>query len=154
MDIALSIVGLIALAVLIWFLLSAAKSLQSVAASIERTEGEIKSVKADFDQIASDITSLKTHLIPAIDNITEITESISGVTEGLKPRVDAIYSTVDDALDVAHGVLEDVERLKSEIVETIEKPIVAFKATSDGVLSTVIKGVNVVRDLMRQFKRR
>ncbi|HET9136879.1 MAG TPA: hypothetical protein VFO76_09585 [Candidatus Kapabacteria bacterium] len=154
MDIALSIVALIALVVLIWFLITAAKALQAVTASIGRAESDIKAVKADFDQISNDVTTLKTHLIPAIDNITEITETISGVTDGLKPRVDAIYNTVDDALDIAHGLLEDVERIKSEVVETIEKPIVAFKTTSDGVLSTVIKGVNVVRDLVHQFKRR
>src|SRR5262245_60238631 len=113
MDIALSIVGLIALAVLIWFLITAARSVQSASQSLERTDAAVQAMKGNFEQITNDISAVKTHLIPAIDNITELTENITNITEGLKPRVDAIYHTVDDALDIAHGVLEDVERIKS-----------------------------------------
>lgn len=153
MDIALYIVALIALLVLIWFLIATMQSIKSAVKAIERSDAAIQAAKVSFEQVAGDISTLKTHLIPAIDGITEVTESISGMSEGLKPRVQAIYHTVDDALDVAHGVLEDVERIKDEVVGLVEKPVLALRSTSDGVFSTVLKGVNVIRDLIDRFKK-
>ncbi len=154
MEIVLYSAASIALLAFTWFLIRAARSLNEVSSMLQHTELILTDVKKDIDQIAADVTSFKNHAIPVVDSISDVAQRLSDMTEGLAPRVDAIYETVDDVLDVAHGVIEDVERIKGEVVDTIEKPIQAARATTSGILTTVVKGINLVKDIIQEFKKK
>jgi uncharacterized protein YoxC len=153
MDIALSILGMIALVAFIWLVISVVRTLRSADAVLEATQSAITDIKKDVNQMTSEISVIRIHTVPVLDNIADVTQKLSGITDGLAPRVEAIYDTVDDALDVVRGALDDVERIKDSVVETIESPINAVKRTTTGVVGTIVKGVSVVRDLVSQFRK-
>ena len=153
MEIALSILGMIALVAFIIFIFVAIRSLRTVDDFLLRAETELEEIKKDINQMTSEVAVIRIHAIPVLDNIAEISQRVSGITEGLAPRVEAIYDTVDDTLNVVRGALDDVERIKESIVETIETPINAVRRTSTGIVGTVVKGVGVVRDLIGEFRK-
>lgn len=153
MEVVLYIAATIALLALAWFLISAAKSFEKITKVFQNSEVVLLDVKNDIDQISADVTSVRNSMIPVIVNIAEITQRVSEMTDGLAPRVEAVYGMVDDTLDVAHGLLEDVERLKGEVVDTIETPLRLVRSTSNGVVSGVIKGVGLISDIIKRFKK-
>jgi uncharacterized protein YoxC len=153
MDIALYILGMIGIVAVIWLIINLVRTLRTADEFIEKAEGLLTDIKRDINQMTSEVSVIRIHTIPVLDNVAEITQRVSGITEGLAPRIEAIYDTVDDTLNVVRGALDDVERIKNSVVETIETPINAVKKTSTGMVGTVIKGVGLVRDIVGQFRK-
>jgi hypothetical protein len=153
MDIALEILGIAALVAFIWFIVLAIRSLQSASVFFGNAEASLKDIKKDIDQMTIEVSLMREHAIPVLDNVADITKNISGITEGLAPRIEAIYDTVDDTLNVVHGALDDVERIKDSVVQTIESPLNMVRRTSTGVVGTIVKGVSVIRELIGEFSK-
>ncbi len=153
MEVVLYIAASIALLALAWFLMKAAASVDKITTVFQNSEVVLHEVKKDIDQISADVASVRSTMIPVIENIADITQRVSEMTDGLAPRIEGIYGVVDTTLDVAHGLLEDVERLKGEVVDTIETPLRLVRSTSNGVLSGVIKGVGLISDIIKRFKK-
>src|SRR5258708_5094621 len=141
MDIALSILAIIALVAFILFIVVAIRTLRSADDFLLRAETELGEIKKDISQMTSEVSVIRIHAVPVLDNVAEISQRLSGLTEGLAPRIEAIYDTVDDTLNVVRGALDDVERIKESIVEATETPINAVRRTSTGIVGTVVKGV-------------
>ena len=153
MDIVLYISSAIALLALAYFLLRAARSLNEVSIVMQHAEVALEDVRKNAEQMTHDVNEIRTHLVPVIDSVSVIAGRVSHMVEGLAPRVDRVYDTVDDALDIVEGVLVDVDRLKTEVVQTIESPLKLVRSTSTGVVSTLIKAFGVVKELVTEFKR-
>src|SRR5438094_467921 len=100
MDIALQILGLIALAAAIWLIITIIRTLQRTEVFLDDADSTLKEIKKDINQMTGEVAVLRLHAVPVLDNIAEITQRVSGITEGLAPRIEAIYDTVDDTLDV------------------------------------------------------
>jgi uncharacterized protein YoxC len=153
MEIALSVLAMIALVAFIWFIVVAIRTLRITDDFLLRSETVLAEIKKDMSQMTSEVSVIRIHAVPVLDNIADISQRVSGITEGLAPRVEAIYDTVDDTLNVVRGALDDVERIKESVVQTIETPLNAVKRTSTGVVGTIVKGVSVVRDLIGEFRK-
>jgi hypothetical protein len=153
MDIALSILGMIALAAFIWFIIVAVRSMQRAETFFLDAEVVLRDIEKDINQMTAEVSLVRAHALPVLDNVAEISQRLSTIAEGLAPRIEAIYDTVDDTLNVVHGALDDVERIKDSVVQTIEAPLNAVKRTSTGVVGTIVKGVSVVRELIDEFRK-
>jgi len=153
MDIVLYVLGAIVLVALLWFIVAAVRTLQTANQFFADSKVMLEDIKKDVGQMSSDVTILRIHAVPVLDNVADITKHISGITEGLAPRVEAIYDTVDDTLNVVRGALDDVERIKDTVVQTIESPLNAVRRTTTGVVGTVVKGLGLIRDLVGEFRK-
>ena len=153
MDIVLYILGAIVLVALIWFIINAVRTLQTAEKFFADSQVMMQDIKKDVNQMAGEVAVLRIHAVPVLDNVAEITKHVSGITEGLAPRVEAIYETVDDTLNIVRGALDDVERIKDSVVQTIESPLNLVRRTSTGVVGTVFKGIGVIRELIGEFRK-
>jgi archaellum component FlaC len=113
----------------------------------------MEETRKDIGKISDDVNEMKTHFLPVIDNVAEVTRRAAVLSEGLQVRIDEIYATVDDALDVAHGAIEDIERIKSDVVATIDAPLSAVRNTSQGLVTGIVKGITVVKDILESFRK-
>lgn len=153
MDIVLYILGGVALIAFTLLMLRAMRTLGQMDSLMRESQHLLQEAKQDLDSISSDVKEMKVHFIPVIDNIAEVTGHIASMTDGLRSRMDDVYRTLDDALDVAHGAIEDVERIKDNVVATIDAPLSAVRNTTVGLVGGIIKGVSIVKDLIGSFSK-
>lgn len=153
MEIALYILGGIALVAFTLLMLRAMRTLGHVDSLMKESQHLLQEAKQDIDSISNDIKEMKAHFIPVIDNIADVTGRVALMTEGLHARMDDVYRTLDDVLDVAHGAIEDVERIKDNVVATIDAPLSAVRNTTVGIVGGLIKGVSIVKDLIGSFSK-
>jgi uncharacterized protein YoxC len=153
MDIVLYILGAIVLVALLWFIVTAVRTLQTAEIFFADSKAMLEDIKKDISQMTSEVSVIRIHAVPVLDNVADITKHVSGITEGLAPRVEAIYDTVDDTLNVVRGALDDVERIKDSVVQTIEAPLNAVRRGTTGVVGTVVKGISVIRELIGEFRK-
>lgn len=153
MDIVLYILGAIVLVALLWFIVTAVRALQRAEIFFADSKVLLEDIKKDIDQMTGEVTVLRIHAVPVLDHVADISKHVSGITEGLAPRVEAIYDTVDDTLNIVRGALDDVERIKDSVVQTIETPLNAVRRTTTGVVGTVFKGISVIRELIGEFRK-
>ena len=153
MESILYILGAIAFAAVVCVIIVAVRTLQFANVLMKDADSAMKDIKKYINQMTSEVSLIRLHAIPVLDNVADITHRISGITDGLAPRVEAIYDTVDDTLNVVRGALDDVERIKDSVVQTIESPLNAVRRTTTGVVGTIFKGVGVVRELISEFRK-
>jgi hypothetical protein len=154
MEIALYIAASLALVALAVFLFRMTKTVATLDTVLGEAKLLMQESKKDIGQISSDISQIKMHLLPVIDNLAEVSQRVSTIAEGLESRIDGIYDTIDDTLDVVRGALDDAERIKSNVVSSIEKPLAAIRDVgSSGTFSSVLKGINLVKELIQSFRK-
>lgn len=153
MELVLYILGALALVALIVFIARAMRTLGNVDSLLRESQFLMEETRKDLGRIAADVNEMKTHALPVIDNIANVTGRVASMSEGLHARIDDIYGTLDDALDVAHGAIEDIERIKGNVVATIDAPLSAVRHTSEGLVSGLIKGASLVKDLIDSFRK-
>lgn len=153
MELALYILGGIALIAFTLLMLRAMRTLGNLDSLMREAQHLLQEAKQDIDSISDDVKEMKTHFIPVIDNIADVTTRIASITEGLHTRMDDVYRTLDDALDVAHGAIEDVERIKDNVVATIDAPLTAVRNTTVGIVGGLIKGVSIAKDIIGAFSK-
>ncbi len=153
MELVLYILGALALVALIVFIVRAMRTLGNLDAVLRESQYLMQETKKDIDSISSDVNEMKRHFLPVVDNIANITSRVASMSEGLHARIDDIYGTLDDALDVAHGAIEDIERIKGNVVATIDAPLSAVRNTTVGIVGGIVKGVAIVKDLIGAFSK-
>jgi uncharacterized protein YoxC len=141
MEIILYITGGIALLALAWLFISLASTISAVKQILTDVRGDLATVVATVDD-------LKTEVMPILGNVNGITSNINSITNGLQTQMISVHETIDDTLDVVRGTIDDIERLKDQLVATVEGPVSLVKTTTDGAVGAVFKGVGLLRRLM------
>ncbi|MDP4197950.1 MAG: hypothetical protein Q8922_14475 [Bacteroidota bacterium] len=141
MEIILYITGGIALLALAWLFISLANAVSTVKLLL----GE---VRGDVAEIVTTITEVKAQVLPILGNVNEITSNVTAITGNVEKQLLHIQETINDALDVVRGTLDDVERLKDEIVSTVEGPVTLMRDATGGALGAVAAGLRLVGKLV------
>lgn len=141
MEIILYITGGIALLALAWLFFT----LASTVSAVKLILGD---VRTDMATVVSTVDDLKTELLPILGNVNGITANVNAMTNGLQTQMISVHETIDDTLDVVRGTIDDIERLKDQLVATVEGPMSLVKTTTDGAVGAVFKGVGLLRRLM------
>lgn len=153
MDIALYILAGIALVAFTILMVRAMRTLGQAESLMRETQLLLHDAKHDIDSISDDIKEMKTRILPVVENISVVTKNVSSMTEGLHSRMDDVYRTLDDVLDVAHGAIEDVERIKNNVVATIDAPISAVRNSTTGIVDGLVKGMTIIKELIGSFSK-
>ena len=146
MEIILYITGGIALLALAWLFIALGRTISGVKDVLDEA-------RTDLRTIVNDVDDIKTNVIPILNNVTNITGNVSSITDGVRNQMVGVHQTVDDALDVIRGTLDDLERLKNEVVATVEGPVTLVRETSGGVVSTAIKLVSTIAKLVKAVRK-
>jgi hypothetical protein len=138
MEIILYITGGIALLALAWLFFS-------LASTISAVKQILTDARADLATVVATVNDVKTEVMPILGNVNGITSNINSITNGLQTQMISVHETIDDTLDVVRGTIDDLERLKDELVATVEGPMSLVKSTTDGAVGAVFKGFGLLR---------
>jgi hypothetical protein len=72
------------------------------------------------------------------------------MTANVEQQLLHIQETIDDALDVVRGTIDDVERLKDSLVSTVEGPVALVRDVSDGALGAIAAGLRIVKKFVKK----
>lgn len=153
MEIILYITGGIALLALAWMFIALSRAIHGIQDIFEEARNDLRTVVAGADEVKEKILPILGNVTNITDNVTTITGNVSSITDGLRGQMVGVHKTVDDALDVVRGTLDDIERLKNEIVATVEGPVTLVRDTSGGVVSTAFKAISALAKLVKSVKR-
>jgi uncharacterized protein YoxC len=153
METVLYIAGAAALIALTALLFRLWKTLSEIDLLLRNSQIWMDETRKGMMMIADDVHDMKSRMVPVINTLSDITARTAVLTEGLQSRVDTIYETIDDALDVARGAIDDIDRIKNEIVATVQAPIHAARQGSEGLVSTIVKGVGFVKEIIASVKK-
>ena len=137
MEIILYITGGIALLALSWLFISIASTVRSV-------KDVLIEVRRDLATIVSSVDEIKTQALPILNNVGGITANVNSITGTVQGQMETIKETIDDALNVIRGTLEDLERLKDDVVATVEGPVSLARSATGGAVGAAAKVVNVL----------
>ncbi len=147
MEIILYITGGIALLALAWLFVSLVKALKGMQAMVAQLESDLHTAVVAADEIRAGI-------MPILGNMTHITANVSKITAGVQNQMIGVHETIDDALDVIRGTIDDVERLKNEVVATVEGPVNLVRETANGAFGTALRVANVILKLVGNRKKK
>ncbi len=154
MEIILYITGGIALLALAWLFISLARAVSGVKAMMEELEADLHTAVAAVDEIKASVVPILGNVTNITNNVSAITASVSNITTGLQNQMIGVHETIDDALDVIRGSLDDLERLKNNIVSTVEGPVSLVRETASGALGAALRVVNVISKLVGNRKKK
>jgi len=137
MELILYITGGIALLALAWLFVSIASTVKSVKDVLVEVRGDLSNVVQTIDEV-------KAEVLPILGNVNNITANVTSITNGLQTQMISVHETIDDTLDVVRGTIDDIERLKNQLVATVEGPVSLVRATTDGAIGSVFKGVSLL----------
>jgi uncharacterized protein YoxC len=147
METILYITGGIALLALAWLFISLARTITGVHALLAEAESDLHTAVAAVDEIRAGV-------MPILSNVRTITGSVSDIASGVQRQMVGVHETIDDALDVIRGTLDDVERLKDNVVATVEGPVTMVRETANGAIGTVLRIANVILKLVGNRKKK
>ncbi len=147
METILYITGGIALLALAWLFFALAQSLKGMQSMLAQLE-------TDFHTAAVAADEIRVGVMPILDNMAHITSNVSKITTGVQNQMVGVHETIDDALDVIRGTIDDVERLKNEVVATVEGPVHFARETANGAVGTAMRVANVILKLVGNRKRK
>src|ERR1700751_1374804 len=116
MEIILYITGGIALLALAWLFISLSSTIRSVRLLLVEVRG-------DLSVAVETVNEVKSQVLPILGNVNSITANVTNITSGLQAQMIEVHETIDDALNVIRGTIDDIERLKDEVVSTVEGPV-------------------------------
>jgi len=153
MEIILYITGGIALLALAWLFILIAKT-------IGKIQPVVTELLVDLRSIVSAVDDIKTQMMPVLDNMAHISSNVKGITSnvnsittGLQNQMIGVHETIDDALDIVRGTLDDIERLKDDVVATVAVPVSVARSATTGAIGTSIKVANLLFKLFGNRKR-
>ena len=79
MDIALSILGMLALIAFIWFIVVAVRSIQTAQVFFAKAESSLQDIKRDVGEMTREVALVREHAIPVLDNVADITKNIANI---------------------------------------------------------------------------
>ncbi len=145
MENILYITGGIALIAFAWLMLSLAQTMKSAQIAIVEA-------RQDLHDFQSDVHEMKVKAMPILDNLQQLTIRANFIADSVQSQMVTIQETVDDTLDVVRGTIDDVERLKNEVVGIVEGPLRIARSTSNGAVGTIAKGVTLLAKLFAARK--
>jgi uncharacterized protein YoxC len=145
MDTILYITGGIALLALTWLFIALARALKGMQELLAQLEDDLHTAAAAADEIRAGI-------MPILGNMTHITANVSKITAGVQNQMVGVHETIDDALDIVRGTLDDIERVKNEVVATVEGPITMVRDTANGAFGTALRVANMILKLVGNRK--
>ena len=137
MAIILYITGGIALLALAWLFISLASTFKAV-------KDVVVEVRGDLSTVLQTVEEVKAEILPILGNVNNITANVTSITNGLQTQMISVHETIDDTLDVVRGTIDDIERLKNQLVATVEGPVALARATTEGTVGTIFKGVGLI----------
>jgi methyl-accepting chemotaxis protein len=138
MEIILYVTGGLALLALAWLFISLANTVSAVKVLL----GD---VRGDVAQMVSTVNEVKDQVVPILSNVNQITSNVTGMTANIEKQLIHVQETIDDALDIVRGTLDDVERIKDQVVSTVEGPVSLVHDVSDGALGAIAAGLRMVK---------
>jgi uncharacterized protein YoxC len=147
MEIILYITGGIALLALAWLFISLSMAIGSVRLLIVEVRG-------DLTVMVETIKEVRSQILPILGNVNNITSNVTSITSGLQEQMVSVHETIDDALNVLRGTIDDIERLKDDVVATVEGPMSFARSASDGAVGVLFKGVKLLTGILGKKKDR
>jgi uncharacterized protein YoxC len=145
MENILYITGGIALIAFAWLMFSLAQTMKSAQVALVEA-------RQDLHEFKCDIHEMKTEAMPILENLQQLTIRANSIADSVQSQMVTIQETVDDTLDVVRGTIDDVERLKNEVVGIVEGPLRMARSTSTGAIGTITKGVTLLAKLFAARK--
>lgn len=137
MEAILYITGGIALLALAWLFISLSRTVSAV-------KDLLRDVRSDLSIIVETVTDIKSQVLPILGNVNSIASNITTISNGIQAQMVTIQETIDDALDVVRGTIDDLERLKDEVVSSVEGPIQLVRTTANGTIGAIGKVVTIL----------
>ena len=159
MEIILYITGGVALLALAWLFLAAARAISGIKDLVSEARTDVhtvvvaaEEVKEKILPILGNVTNITDNVTTITGNVSTITGNVSTITDGVRGQMVGVQKTIDDALDVVRGTLDNIERLKNEVVATVEGPVMLVRDTSGGLVSTAFKAISAIAKLVKSVK--
>ena len=99
----------------------------------------MRDVRGDLATMTATVEELRTQLVPILENANRISVNIRSITTSLDTQMLRVEETVTDVLDVVRGTIDDLERVKDDLVGTLEAPIAMVRDTTSGAISLIGK---------------
>src|SRR5437763_16604960 len=116
MEVILYITGGIALLALAWLFISLARAVSGIQPLLAEVRSDVHSMVGVVDDIKSQILPILNNVDGITSNVKGITGNVNSITTGLQDQMIGVHETIDDALNVIRGTLDDLERLKNDVV--------------------------------------
>ena len=145
MENILYITGGIALLSLAWLFFSLSNTLKTVHSVLTES-------RRDLHEITGDVREIKDKALPILDSASQLAIRANAIADGVQSQMVSIQETVDVTLDVVRGTIDDVERLKNDVVGIVEAPLHLARTTSNGAIGTVAKGVSLLAKIFAARK--
>jgi uncharacterized protein YoxC len=153
MEAILYITGGIALLALAWLFISLARTVSGVKSMLEEVQGDLHTAVTAVDEIKASVVPILGNVTNITSNVSTITSNVSNITTGVQNQMIGVHETIDDALDVIRGSLDDLERLKNNIVNTVEGPVSLLRDTAGGALGVISAISRVVRKFSKSKRK-
>jgi hypothetical protein len=154
METILYITGGIALLALAWLFIALTKALKGAQDLLLQLETDFHTAAMAADEIRAGVMPIIGNMTAITSNVTSITANVSKITSGVQNQMVGVHETIDDALDVIRGTLDDVERVKNEVVATVEGPITLVRETANGAFGTGLRIANLILKLVGNRKKK
>jgi uncharacterized protein YoxC len=153
MEIILYITGGIALLAFAWLFIALAKMIQGVQPLLTEFIRDMSTIVTTVDQLKTQVTPILENMAGISSNVKGITSNVNSITTGLQNQMIGVHETIDDALDIVRGTLDDIERLKDDVVATVAVPVSVARSATTGAIGTSIKVANILWKLFGNRKR-
>jgi phage-related protein len=154
METILYITGGIALLALAWLFIALTKALKGMQSMVAQLETDFHTAAMAADEIRTGMMPILGNLTAITSNVTNITHNVSKIISGVQNQMVGVHETIDDALDVIRGTIDDIERVKNEVVATVEGPITMVRETANGAFGTAARVVSLVLKLVGNRKKK
>jgi uncharacterized protein YoxC len=143
MDSILYITGGIALLALAWLLVLIAKTIVKIQPVVTELLVDLRTIVTTVDELKRQMTPVLDNMAHISTNVKGITSNVHNITTGVQNQMIGVHETIDDALDI-RGTLDDIERLKDDVVATVAGPVKVARTATNGAIGTGIKVVNIL----------
>ena len=152
LSIILYITGGIALLALAWLFISLARAVSGVQDLMREVQRDLRTAISTIDEVKANVLPILSNVTKITGNVSEITGNVNSITGGVQKQMIGVHETIDDALNVVRGSLDDLERLKDEIISAIEGPVRIIRDTTGGATSTASKVIKTVWKIANAFR--
>jgi uncharacterized protein YoxC len=148
MEIVLYIAGAVACLALTYFLITLTATVRTLDKVLLDSQVMIAEARQDVQRVMGTVDQLKSQIMPIMSNVNDITFKVNTITDGVQKQMVNVHATVEDTLDVVRGTIDDVERIKNELVGTVEAPVKLVRTSMQGSVGAIMGAVGLIKKLM------
>lgn len=148
MEIVLYIAGAVACLALTYFLITLTATVRTLDKVLLDSQVMIAEARQDVQRIVGTVDQLKSQIMPIMSNVNDITFKVNTITDGVQKQMVNVHATVEDTLDVVRGTIDDVERIKNELVGTVEAPVKLVRTSMQGSVGAIMGAVGLIKKLV------